>query len=54
MWTISTLNSELPRPPITASTDYTMNYSADTSFVFPLVDTAHYNLQQKGNVFCQG
>lgn len=46
-----TLNSELPRPPITASTDYTMNYSPDTSFIFPLVDTAHYNLQQKGMYF---
>ena len=45
------LSSELPRPPITASTDYTMNYSPDTSFVFPLVDTAHYNLQQKGMYF---
>ena len=45
------LSSELPRPPITASTDYTMNYSPDTSFVFPLVDTAHYNLRQKGMYF---
>ena len=44
-------SSELPRPPITASTDYTMNYSPDTSFVFPLVDTAHYNLQLKGMYF---
>lgn len=46
-----TLKSELPRPPLTATTDYTMNYSPDTSFVFPLVDTAHYNLQQKGMYF---
>ena len=45
------LNSELPRPPITASTDYTMNYNADTSFIFPLVDTAHYNLLEKGMYF---
>lgn len=45
------LFSELPRPPITASTDYTMNYSPDTSFAFPLLDTAHYNLQQKGMYF---
>lgn len=45
------LESELPRPPITASTDYTMNYTPDTSFIFPLVDTAHYNLQQKGMYF---
>ena len=46
-----TLKSELPRPPITASTDYTMNYEPDTSFAFPLVDTAHYNLQKNGMYF---
>ncbi len=46
-----TISSELPRPPTTASVDFTMNYSPDTSFVFPLVDTAHYNLQQKGMYF---
>lgn len=40
--------SELPRPPITASADYTMNYTPDTSFVFPLVDTADYNLRREG------
>ena len=40
--------SELPRPPITASADYTMNYTPDTSFIFPLVDTAHYNLRREG------
>jgi len=45
------LSSELPRPPITASTDYTMNYNPDTSFIFPLVDTAHYNLIEKGMYF---
>lgn len=45
------LKSELPRPPITASTDYTMNYTPDTSFIFPLVDTAHYNLLEKGMYF---
>jgi GWxTD domain-containing protein len=45
------ISSELPRPPISASTDYTMHYTPDTSFVFPLVDTAHYNLQQKGMYF---
>jgi GWxTD domain-containing protein len=28
-----------------------MNYTPDTSIVFPLVDTAHYNLQQKGMYF---
>jgi GWxTD domain-containing protein len=43
-----TLFSELPRPPITASADYTLNYTPDTSFMFPLVDTANYNLQNKG------
>jgi len=42
------LSSELPRPPITASTDYTMNYTPDTSLIFPLEDTAHYNLLDKG------
>ncbi|MCK5068582.1 MAG: GWxTD domain-containing protein [Bacteroidales bacterium] len=40
--------SELPRPPITATSDYTMNYTPDTSFVFPLVDTANYNLRREG------
>lgn len=45
------LSSELPRPPITASTDYTMNYSPDTSYIFPLVDTVHYNLRKKGMYF---
>ncbi|MFH0757206.1 MAG: GWxTD domain-containing protein [Bacteroidota bacterium] len=45
------LASELPRPPITASADYTLNYSPDTSFVFPLVDSIDYNLQRKGMYF---
>jgi GWxTD domain-containing protein len=45
------LASELPRPPITASADYTMNYTPDTSFVFPLVDSALYNLRRKGMYF---
>ncbi len=44
-------SSELPRPPITASVDYTMNYSPDTSFIFPLVDTTHYNLMETGMYF---
>ena len=44
-------SSELPRPPITASADYTLNYTPDTSFVFPLVDTAHYNLLREGMYF---
>lgn len=42
------LASELPRPPITASSDYTMNYIPDTSFVFPMRDTVDYDLQFKG------
>jgi GWxTD domain-containing protein len=44
-------SSELPRPPITASVDYTLNHTPDTSFVFPLVDTAHYNLIREGMYF---
>ncbi len=42
------IESELPRPPITATSDYTMNYTPDTSFVFPLIDTATYNLMREG------
>jgi GWxTD domain-containing protein len=42
------IESELPRPPITATSDYTMQYTPDTSFVFPLVDTANYNLRREG------
>ena len=42
------IESELPRPPITATADYTMRYTPDTSFVFPLVDTANYNLRREG------
>lgn len=45
------LSSELPRPPITASADYTLNYTPDTSFVFPMLDTANYNLEMKGMYF---
>ncbi|MCK5136369.1 MAG: GWxTD domain-containing protein [Bacteroidales bacterium] len=45
------LESELPRPPITATIDYTMNFTADTSFVFPLVDSAHYDLIREGMYF---
>ncbi|MCD4709985.1 MAG: GWxTD domain-containing protein [Bacteroidales bacterium] len=40
--------NELPRPPITATSDYTMNYSPDTSYVFPMVDTVDYNLRMEG------
>ncbi len=45
------LESELPRPPITASADYTLNYTPDTSFVFPLRDTVEYNLLNQGMYF---
>lgn len=47
------LDSELPRPPITATADYTLNFTPDTSFCFPLVDTADYNLQLEGMYFVQ-
>jgi GWxTD domain-containing protein len=40
--------NELPRPPVTAISDYTMKYTPDTSFVFPMVDTVDYNLQLEG------
>ena len=43
--------SELPRPPITATADYTMKSTPDTSFVFPLEDTTHYNLTMGGMYF---
>ena len=42
------LENELPRPPITATSDYTMNYRPDTSYVFPLVDTVGYDLRMEG------
>lgn len=42
------IESELPRPPITATSDYTINYTPDTSFIFPLIDTASYNLMREG------
>ena len=45
------LESELPRPPITASADYTMKSSPDTAFMFPIVDTAYYDLRQEGMYF---
>jgi GWxTD domain-containing protein len=45
------LESELPRPPVTATTDYTMKYTPDTAFYFPLVDTADYNLRRQGMYF---
>lgn len=42
------LSSELPRPPITATADYTMNYIPDTSLAFPLIDTVDYDLRFVG------
>jgi len=42
------LTNELPRPPITATSDYTMNYVADTSYVFPIIDTVDYDLRLEG------
>jgi len=42
------LTNELPRPPITATSDYTMNYVPDTSYVFPMVDTVDYDLRLEG------
>jgi len=47
------LKSELPRPPITASADYTRSVTPDTSFRFPLVDTADYNLRLEGMYYVQ-
>lgn len=43
-----TPQSELPRPPVTATSDYTMNYIPDTSYVFPMVDTVSYDLRRVG------
>jgi GWxTD domain-containing protein len=45
------LSSELPRAPVTASSDYTMPTVPDTSLTFPLVDTANYNLRLPGLYF---
>jgi GWxTD domain-containing protein len=47
------LDSEHPRPPITASADYTVKTTPDTSFRFPLVDTANYNLRMEGMYYIQ-
>lgn len=44
-------SSELPRPPITASIDYTLNYTPDTTFIFPLIDTMKYDLRREGMYF---
>lgn len=43
--------SELPRQPVTASVDYTMSYSPDTSYVYPLADTVQFNLVREGMYF---
>jgi GWxTD domain-containing protein len=40
--------NELPRPPVTATSDYTMEYTPDTSYVFPMVDTVDYDLRRDG------
>ena len=40
--------NELPRPPVTATSDYTMKYTPDTSYVFPMIDTVNYNLMMEG------
>ncbi len=45
------LESELPRPPITASADYTMNYTPDQRYVYTLDDTSHYDLNKEGMYF---
>jgi GWxTD domain-containing protein len=45
------LESELPRPPITATSDYTMQYTPDTAFIFPLMDTIAYDLRREGMYF---
>lgn len=42
------LTGELPRPPLTATTDYTMNYVPDTGYVFPMIDTVDYDLRLEG------
>ena len=47
------LESELPRPPISAKSDYTMNYTPDTTYVFPMEDTVYYNLRRKGMYLIQ-
>ncbi len=42
------MESELPRPPITASADYTLNYTPDTSYMAALKDTSSYDLSREG------
>ena len=43
--------SELPRPPVTASVDYTIDRTPDTSYVHPLSDTVNFDLVEKGMYF---
>lgn len=43
--------SELPRPPITATSDYTIQHTPDTSFILPISDTTDYTLFEKGMYF---
>jgi GWxTD domain-containing protein len=45
------LESELPRAPVTSATDFTLNYTPDTSYIFPIDDTTTYNLEEKGMYF---
>lgn len=45
------LRSELPRPPITASGDYTISHTPDTTYIFPLEDTMQYDLMHEGMYF---
>jgi GWxTD domain-containing protein len=45
------LESELPRPPVTATADYTISHTSDTSFVYPLSDTVHFDLVRVGMFF---
>ena len=40
--------NELPRPPVNASMDYTMNYSPDTTYTIATTDTSHYVLRTRG------
>lgn len=48
-----TRHNELPRPPITASGDYTMSYEPDTIYRFPLTDSSIYNLRSEGRYLIQ-
>lgn len=41
-------HNELPRPPVTATTDFTLTYLPDTTLYVPLSDTQVYNLTNEG------